>query len=331
MVWSSSLPCCLTPCAPSATCGPKPGIKPGIRIETILESESPEERQILRATADYIKDLGKIDTLVILGGEKPVSTAHRPQPGQVPTQKLPRPVSDNRVVAEVQDFWYTMQPLLEEPLAYAGAFFSDARRPLLTLLGLGVLVLMLKLGSALAATVDSVPLFAQLMELAGIWCVLRFGQKNLIRSSDRQQLGRTLSHWWADLVGPSQPQVSTPKLLPGKAPQPFGSTPQLAPAESTDPAPAEAESIPPTKLFAGVVGTVQVLIPLTGVVDIDALKAKLEKDLGKIEGEIKALSGRLSNAGFVDKAPAEVVQGARDSLAEAETQAAMLKSRLERL
>jgi valyl-tRNA synthetase len=50
--------------------------------------------------------------------------------------------------------------------------------------------------------------------------------------------------------------------------------------------------------------------------------------LGKVEVEIKSLSGRLSNAGFVDKAPADVVQGARDALTEAEAQAAILKSRL---
>jgi valyl-tRNA synthetase len=81
-------------------------------------------------------------------------------------------------------------------------------------------------------------------------------------------------------------------------------------------------------MFAGVVGTIQVLIPLTGVVDVDALKAKLEKDLGKIDAEIKSLSGRLSNPGFVEKAPADVVQGARDALSEAETQADILRSRL---
>jgi valyl-tRNA synthetase len=63
-------------------------------------------------------------------------------------------------------------------------------------------------------------------------------------------------------------------------------------------------------------------------VDVDALRAKVEKDLGKVEAEIKSLSGRLGNPGFVDKAPADVVQGARDALAEAEAQAAILKSRL---
>ncbi len=82
------------------------------------------------------------------------------------------------------------------------------------------------------------------------------------------------------------------------------------------------------KMFAGVTGTVQVLIPLTGVVDVDALRAKLEKDLAKAEGEMKSLSGRLGNQGFVDQAPAEVVQGARDALAEAEKQATLVKERL---
>jgi valyl-tRNA synthetase len=83
--------------------------------------------------------------------------------------------------------------------------------------------------------------------------------------------------------------------------------------------------------LAGVTGTVQVLIPLSGLVDIDELRAKLEKNLGKVEGEIKSLTGRLNNQGFVNKAPAEVVQGARDSLAEAQKQADILKERLARL
>ncbi|MEP0869935.1 valine--tRNA ligase [Trichocoleus desertorum AS-A10] len=86
------------------------------------------------------------------------------------------------------------------------------------------------------------------------------------------------------------------------------------------------ESAP--EAIAGVVGTVQVLVLLAGVVDVAALKAKLEKDLKKVEAEIAALSGRLSNSKFVDKAPADVVQSARDALAEAEKQAEILKARL---
>ncbi|MGL5194826.1 MAG: class I tRNA ligase family protein, partial [Chroococcales cyanobacterium] len=87
----------------------------------------------------------------------------------------------------------------------------------------------------------------------------------------------------------------------------------------------------PEQTIAGVVGTVQVLVPLAGVVDIEQLCAKLEKSLGKIEGEVKSISGRLSNSKFVDKAPPEVVQGARDNLAEAEKQGEILRDRLRQL
>jgi valyl-tRNA synthetase len=92
-----------------------------------------------------------------------------------------------------------------------------------------------------------------------------------------------------------------------------------------------AAEAPQQQTIAGVVGTVQVLIPLSGVVDVAILRGKLEKDLGKVEAEIKSLSGRLSNPGFVNKAPDHVVQGARDSLAESEKQAEILRDRLGRL
>jgi valyl-tRNA synthetase len=86
-----------------------------------------------------------------------------------------------------------------------------------------------------------------------------------------------------------------------------------------------------TQTMVGVTGTVQVLIPLAGVIDIDALRAKLEKDLAKAEKEVQSFKGRLQNSKFVDQAPPEVVQGARDALAEAEKQVEILRARLGRL
>jgi valyl-tRNA synthetase len=83
--------------------------------------------------------------------------------------------------------------------------------------------------------------------------------------------------------------------------------------------------------IAGVVGTVQVLLPLAGVVDIKAFSAKLQKRLSKIESEITSLTARLSNPNFVEQAPPPVVQAARDTLAEAEKQAEILRERLRRL
>jgi valyl-tRNA synthetase len=83
--------------------------------------------------------------------------------------------------------------------------------------------------------------------------------------------------------------------------------------------------------MAGVIGTVQVLMPLAGIVDVDALQAKLEKNLAKVEAEIKSLSGRLANQNFVSKAPPEVVQGAKEALEEAQKQAEILRDRLNQL
>ncbi|HEY9627157.1 MAG TPA: valine--tRNA ligase [Coleofasciculaceae cyanobacterium] len=82
------------------------------------------------------------------------------------------------------------------------------------------------------------------------------------------------------------------------------------------------------QMIAGVVGTIQVLIPLAGVVDMDALKSKLQKDLGKVDAEVQSLTQRLSSPNFVDKAPAAVVQAAREALAEAQKQAEILRDRL---
>jgi valyl-tRNA synthetase len=92
-------------------------------------------------------------------------------------------------------------------------------------------------------------------------------------------------------------------------------------------------TVPPSdaKLFAGVAGTVQVLIPLDGVVDVVTLRAKLEKDLKKIDGEANGIRTRLGNPGFVNKAPADVIAAAQASLAELEKQAEILQARLETL
>lgn len=87
----------------------------------------------------------------------------------------------------------------------------------------------------------------------------------------------------------------------------------------------------PGQVTAGITGTVQVLIPLSGLVDVAALEAKLQKKLDKVEKDIKSLKGRLNNPGFVNKAPESVIEGAKNDLAEAEKQAEILRERLNRL
>ena len=94
---------------------------------------------------------------------------------------------------------------------------------------------------------------------------------------------------------------------------------------------AEVDSAEARQTFVGVASTVQVLVPLAGAVDVDALRAKIEKTLSKAEAEVKSLTGRLQNTNFTSKAPPEVVQSARDALAEAEKQVEILQNRLQRL
>lgn len=85
------------------------------------------------------------------------------------------------------------------------------------------------------------------------------------------------------------------------------------------------------QVFAGVVETVEVLIPLAGVVDVVALQEKLTKDLQKVTQEIESVQKRLGNPGFVAKAKPEVVEGAKEALNAAQQQADILQSRLARL
>ncbi len=83
--------------------------------------------------------------------------------------------------------------------------------------------------------------------------------------------------------------------------------------------------------IAGVVGTVQAIVSLVGVVDINQLIAKLERTLKKLEGAIASTQGRLNNEGYVKKAPPEVVATARAELEESLKQQEILKARLAQL
>jgi valyl-tRNA synthetase len=95
--------------------------------------------------------------------------------------------------------------------------------------------------------------------------------------------------------------------------------------------PDKAEAASVAKALAGVSGELQVLLPIEGLVDLDALQGRLEKDIAKAEKEIKGLAGRLSNPNFADKAPPEVVVECKIKLADAESQAALARKRLAEL
>ncbi|MDZ4336393.1 MAG: valine--tRNA ligase [Pseudomonas sp.] len=66
------------------------------------------------------------------------------------------------------------------------------------------------------------------------------------------------------------------------------------------------------------VGEMQVLVPMAGLIDKDAELARLDKEIARLSGEVQRVGSKLSNEGFVAKAPAEVLDKERAKLAEAE-------------
>ena len=80
-----------------------------------------------------------------------------------------------------------------------------------------------------------------------------------------------------------------------------------------------------------VLGEATLALPLADVIDIAAERARLQKEIGKTEGEIKKLSGKLNNEGFLAKAPEAVVAENRARLDEEEARRDKLNSALARL
>jgi valyl-tRNA synthetase len=72
-------------------------------------------------------------------------------------------------------------------------------------------------------------------------------------------------------------------------------------------------------------------LPLDGVIDVAAEKARLAKAMDKLAKEIGGLSGRLKNPAFVASAPEEVVEEVRANLALREDEAAKLTAAMKRL
>jgi valyl-tRNA synthetase len=170
----------------------------------------------------------------------------------------------------------------------------------LKIIGLTILAIIFgKLGLAVGNAIDDTPFIGTFFEMVGFLYAVWFIIENLLTAQARLRLWRQFF-------------------------------PQRESAQAQKPENAMPDG-KPQSVYAGVIGTIQVLIPLSGVVDIEVVRAKLEKSLSKAEAEVESLSGRLNNPSFVDRARADVVQGARDALAEASKQVEILRVRLRSL
>jgi len=76
----------------------------------------------------------------------------------------------------------------------------------------------------------------------------------------------------------------------------------------------EGEAAPESAI--ALVGELQVLIPMAGLIDKDAERKRLDKEIARLRADIARIEAKLANPSFVDKAPAAVVQKERERLAE---------------
>ena len=72
-------------------------------------------------------------------------------------------------------------------------------------------------------------------------------------------------------------------------------------------------------------------LPLTGVIDFAAEKARLEKEMARVSSDIARIDAKLANADFVARAPEDVVEGEREKREEAEARRAKIDEALARL
>ncbi len=94
---------------------------------------------------------------------------------------------------------------------------------------------------------------------------------------------------------------------------------------------APAGAAKPEKAATAVTPGVEIFLPLAGLVDLDQELARLNKELEQVTAELERARARLANPGFVQKAPAHVVEGARARVRELEATEEKLKARLAEL
>jgi valyl-tRNA synthetase len=72
-------------------------------------------------------------------------------------------------------------------------------------------------------------------------------------------------------------------------------------------------------------------LPLKGVIDLDAERARLAKEMAKADADIARVDAKLNNPNFVARAPEEVVEEEKEKREEALARKAKIAEALQRL
>jgi valyl-tRNA synthetase len=79
------------------------------------------------------------------------------------------------------------------------------------------------------------------------------------------------------------------------------------------------------------VGDLKLLIPLKGLIDVDAELARLDREIARVGKEVPRLEGKLGDPAFIGKAPAAVVEKERNRLRELTASVSELEAQRRRI
>ena len=92
-----------------------------------------------------------------------------------------------------------------------------------------------------------------------------------------------------------------------------------------------AEGDEPPAAATALLGEMRLLVPMKGLIDVDAERSRLLKQQDKVKVELQRANGKLGNEKFVNNAPPEVVTQERERVAEFERTISQLSEQLEKL
>jgi len=87
--------------------------------------------------------------------------------------------------------------------------------------------------------------------------------------------------------------------------------------------------LPEGDAAVAIVGNFKLMLKVE--IDVAAERERLDKEIARLQGEIAKVQGKLSNASFVDRAPAAVVEQERKRMAEFSTTLGQLQTQRSKL
>jgi valyl-tRNA synthetase len=92
-----------------------------------------------------------------------------------------------------------------------------------------------------------------------------------------------------------------------------------------------ADGEEPPAAATALIDELRLLVPMKGMIDVDAERTRLGKQLDKVQADLARARSKLDNPNFVNNAPADVVTQEKQRAADFERQIAQLSEQLEKL